>query len=244
MKIAVLGTGDIGSQLARAIAKAGHSLILANSRGPESIKELAGELQAVAATVEDAVKQAEVIVLSIPFVAIPTLADTLRQASADTTIVDMSNYYAIATGEVEEIEAGTPQTAWIEKQLGRPVIKAWNTIFSLSLATKGRPAGDPDRVALPVAGDDEAGKTIVMGLVEDTGFDAVDAGTLAESWRMQPGSPANCTDLDAAALRAALARADRARMSHDYVAQIQAVYTPEAGINMVDGVRIYREITA
>ena len=244
MNIAVLGTGDIGSQRARSLARAGHRLILANSRGPESIKALSDELHADAATVTDAVKQAEVIVLSIPFVVIPTLADTLRQAPADAVVVDMSNYYPIATGAVEDIEAGTAQSAWIQGQLGRPVIKAWNTIFSLSLGTKRRPSGDPERIALPVAGDDGTGKAVVMRLVEDTGFDAVDAGTLADSWRMQPGSPVYCTDLDAVALRAALARADRARMPHDRDAQIRVVYKPGVGVDMVNGVRIYREVTA
>jgi hypothetical protein len=95
-----------------------------------------------------------------------------------------------------------------------------------------------------VAGDDTAAKKVVMQLIEDTGFDAVDAGQLSDSWRMEPGSPAYCTDLDAATLRAALARADRADFPHDRDAQARRAYTPGIGVDMVNGVRIYREITA
>jgi hypothetical protein len=112
------------------------------------------------------------------------------------------------------------------------------------MTSKGQAQGHPDRIALPVAGDDTAAKKVVMQLVEDTGFDAVDAGPLSESWRMEPGSPAYCTDLDAATLRAALARADRARLAGDRDEEIRRVYTPGTGIDMVNGVQIYREVTA
>jgi hypothetical protein len=128
--------------------------------------------------------------------------------------------------------------------LPRADLQAWNTIFSRSLALKPSAPGTPERIALPVAGDDAAAKAVVMGLVDDTGFDAVDAGSLAESWRMQPGTPAYCTDLDAAALRAALARADRSRMVDDNYAESAAVYTPGVGMDMVNGVEIYRNFTA
>ncbi|SDO23145.1 hypothetical protein SAMN05428965_3314 [Geodermatophilus sp. DSM 45219] len=245
MDIAVIGTGNIGSELARALAVADHDVILANSRGPESLHELAADLQARAATVDDAVAQADVVVLSIPFAAIPGLGQTLRRAPASTIIVEMSNYYPLA-GVIEGVDDAASTSTWLSRQIGRPVLKAWNTIFSRSLSLKGRAPGQSDRVALPVAGDDPEDKKVVMQLVEDTGFEAVDAGTLADSWRMQPGSPVYCTDLDATALRAALARADRTRMPHDRDAQIRAAYNPEnggVGIDMVNGVQIYRDIT-
>ncbi|MFF8447730.1 NADPH-dependent F420 reductase [Streptomyces leeuwenhoekii] len=245
MDITVIGTGNIGSELARALARAGHTLTLANSRGPESLRELADELHArAAATIADAVAHADVIVLSVPFGVIPTLAGDLRQAPASTVIVDMSNHYPLGGYVAEGLEDTTAQSTWISTQIGRPVIKAWNTVFSLTLATKGQAQGHPDRIALPVAGDDPAAKKVVMQLVEDTGFDAVDAGPLSESWRMEPGSPAYCTDLDAATLRAALARADRARLAGDRDEEIRRVYTPGTGIDMVNGVQIYREVTA
>ncbi|MCG7284448.1 NAD(P)-binding domain-containing protein [Cellulomonas sp. ACRRI] len=243
MNVSVIGTGDIGSQLARSIAVAQHSLTMANSRGPETLDRLAAELLARAATTADAVVDADVIVLSIPFAKMPSLAEDLTRAPASAVIVDMSNYYALA-GVVDGLEHDDPSSAWVSEQIGRPVIKAWNTIFSRSLALKREAPGTPERLALPVAGDDVVAKATVMQLVEDTGFDAVDAGSLADSWRMQPGTPAYCTDLDAAALRAALARADRSRMAVDAAAEIAAVYRPGTGIDMVNGVEIYRNITA
>ncbi|WP_336782887.1 NADPH-dependent F420 reductase [Paenibacillus illinoisensis] len=244
MITAVIGTGDIGSQLARALARGGEDLILANSRGPETITDLASELGARAMSTADAIAAADVVVLSIPFVAIPSLAETLRQAPASTVIVDMSNYYPEA-GVIEGIEGTASDSSWLSEQIGRPIVKAWNTIFSRSLALKGTAAGAPDRIALPVAGDDPAAKKIVMQLVEATGFEPVDAGDLAESWRMEPGSPAYCTDLDADTLRAALARADRSRHAHDRIAGSMAIYDPETGtMDMVRGVQIYRDITS
>ena len=97
------------------------------------------------------------------------------------------------------------------EQLGRPVVKAWNAIGSDSFARKNKPAGDPERIAIPVAADDDSDRQLGMALVEDTGFDAVDAGPLAESWRQQPGTPVYCTDLTRAQMPAALATADAAR---------------------------------
>jgi len=96
--------------------------------------------------------------------------------------------------------------------LGRPIVKAWNSIGSDSFARKGTPAGSPDRIALPVAADRERDRKVGMALVEDTGFDAFDAGMLAESWRQQPGAPCYCTDLTREEMPAALAAAERARL--------------------------------
>jgi predicted dinucleotide-binding enzyme len=245
MDITVIGTGNIGSELARALARAGHALTLVNSRGPESLRQLVDELHArAAATIADAVAHADVIVLSVPFGVIPTLAGDLRTASASTVVVDMSNHYPLGGYVAEGLDDTTAQSTWISTRIGRPVIKAWNTVFSLTLATKGQAPGHPDRIALPVAGDDAAAKKVVMQLIEDTGFDAVDAGQLSDSWRMEPGSPAYCTDLDAATLRAALARADRARLPHDRDEEVRRVYQPGIGIDMVNGAQIYREVTA
>lgn len=245
MDITVIGTGNIGSELARVLARAGHTLTLANSRGPESLRELADELHArAAATISDAVAHADVIVLSVPFGVIPTLAGELRQAPASTVIVDMSNHYPLGGYVAEGLDDTTAQSTWISAQIGRPVIKAWNTVFSLTLATKGQAPGHPDRIALPAAGDDTAAKKVVMQLIEDTGFDAVDAGQLSDSWRMEPGSPAYCTDLNAETLRAALARADRSRLAHDRDEGARRVYQPGIGMDMLNGAQIYREITA
>lgn len=97
------------------------------------------------------------------------------------------------------------------ERLGRPIVKEWNAIGSDSFAKKGKPAGSPDRIAIPVAADRETDREVGMALVEDTGFDAFDAGTLADSWRQQPGTPCYCTDITREEMAAALAAADAAR---------------------------------
>jgi 8-hydroxy-5-deazaflavin:NADPH oxidoreductase len=100
----------------------------------------------------------------------------------------------------------------VAEQLGRPVVKAWDAIGSDSFARKGTPAGSPGRIAIPVAADCERDRQVGMALVEDTGFDGFDAGTLADSWRQQPGAPCYCTDLTREEMPAALAAAERARL--------------------------------
>ena len=131
---------------------------------------------------------------------------------AETVVIDTSNYYPQRDGRIDAIEAGQVESLWVAEQLGRPVVKAWNSIGSDSFAKKGKPAGSPDRIALPVAADREADRKVGMALVEDTGFDAFDAGTLADSWRQQPGAPCYCTDLTREEMPAALAAAEAARL--------------------------------
>src|SRR5205823_3798862 len=114
-------------------------------------------------------------------------------------------------GRIDAIEDGQPESAWVAEQLGHPVVKAFNGIYAAHLLSHGRPAGDPERIALPVAGDDAAAKQVVLSLLDELGFDGVDAGPLAESWRQQPGTPVYGADLDAAGVRAALAAAPRER---------------------------------
>ena len=129
----------------------------------------------------------------------------------DVVVVDTGNYYPQRDGRLDEIERGTTESRWVSRQLGRPVIKAFNNIYAKHLLERGKPKGAADRIALPVAGDDPRGKGIVMRLVDELGFDPVDAGTLDESWRQQPGTPVYATDLDAAAARRALADASPER---------------------------------
>jgi predicted dinucleotide-binding enzyme len=151
--------------------------------------------------------------VTIPEKSVPLLPKGLFEAVADHVIVvDTGNYYpSHRDGRIEAIEGGTTESRWVAQQLGRPVVKAFNNIFARSLAEGGRPAGTPARIALPVAGDDERARKVVLRLVDELGFDGVDAGSLDESWRQQPGTPVYCTDLDAEGVRRALAQADRAR---------------------------------
>jgi predicted dinucleotide-binding enzyme len=215
MNISIIGAGNIGATLARKLAAAGHTIRLANSRGPDSIQTLAREVGATAVTREDAVQDAEVIILAIPFDKHPALASLLNAAPADAIIIDTSNYYPFRDGDIAALQQGQTESQWASEQLHRPVIKAWNAVLAATLAEKGQPAGQPDRLAIPVAGDDAQAKAVAMTLVDVTGFDAVDAGSLSDSWRQQPGTPAYCTELSQPALISALQAADRHRAPHN-----------------------------
>ncbi|WP_371493920.1 NADPH-dependent F420 reductase [Kitasatospora sp. NBC_00374] len=213
MKIAIIGAGNIGGTLARRLCALGHDVSVANSRGPHTIADLAAESGATAQPVEEVARGAELAVVTIPQGKVPGLPAGLFDGAADgLVVVDTGNYYPQQRdGRIEGIEKGNTESRWVEQQLGRPVIKAFNNIYAQHLADFGRPVGAPDRIALPVAGDDARAKEIVRGLVEELGFDAVDAGTLEDSWRQQPGTPVYTTDLDAGGVRRALAAADPER---------------------------------
>ncbi len=211
MKIGIIGAGNIGATLARKLGKAGHSVRIANSRGPETLKKVAEETGAEAVTAREAVRGAEVVILSIPFGKLPLMREVLEGAGRDVVVADTSNFFPIRDGEIAGIDGGQVESVWVSEQIGRPVIKAWNNVLAGTLREKGRPKGEKGRIALSVAGDDSRGKRIVMSLVEETGFEAIDGGTLAESWRQQPITVAYCTELGADELRKALAAADRKR---------------------------------
>jgi predicted dinucleotide-binding enzyme len=202
MKIGIIGSGNVGTTLTRGFRSAGHEVIVANSRGPRSLTGLAAETGARAASVEDAIRDGDVVVVAVPMKAVPDLP---ASAFRGKLVIDATNYFPQRDGRIEALEAGTPESRWVAQQLsGAEVVKAFNTIVMGHLATMGRPAGAPDRVALPVAGDDEQARRMVMGLVEELGFDAVDAGGLDDSWRQQPGTPVSGSDLDADGVRSAL----------------------------------------
>ena len=212
MRIGIIGAGNIGGTLTRRLTALGHDVYVANSRGPETLGGLAEESGATAATARDAVRDAELVVITIPEKAIPQLDAQILEARADgAPIVDTGNYYPGRDGRIAEIEEGTPESVWVAEQTGHRVIKAFNNIYAGHLLELGRPAEEEGRIALPVAGDDPQAKAVVMRLVDELGFDPVDAGGLDESWRQQPGSPCYAADLDAEQLREALAAASPER---------------------------------
>ncbi|PVY37361.1 hypothetical protein C8E01_12152 [Pontibacter virosus] len=212
MKIGILGVGHIGKTLALKLSAAGHKVHVANSRGPETIAADVLSTGAKAVTVQQAVLDKDVIIISIPLNRIPAIAPLLAGVPDQTVVIDTSNYYPGRDNKIESIEAGKVESIWVQEQLGRPVAKAWNSIGSDSFAKKGKPAGSLDRIALSIAAEREIDSKLTMQLVEETGFDAYDAGSLKDSWRQQPGAPAYCTDLTLKELPAALAAADRARL--------------------------------
>jgi len=213
MNIGIIGAGNIGGTLTRRFTALGHKVFVANSRGPETLMDLAAETGAKPVTVEEAAQSGDVVIVTIPEKNVPELPAALfAKTPKDVVVVDTGNYYPQQRdGRIDEIENGMPESRWIEKELGHPVVKAFNNIYAEHLYKLGRPAGNPGRIALPVAGDDPAAKAVVLQLIDQLGFDGVDAGGLDDSWRQQPGTPVYTTDLDAEGLRHALAKASKER---------------------------------
>ncbi len=213
MRIGIIGAGNIGGALVRRLQALGHQVSVANSRGPESLADLAAETGAKAVTTAEAAKAGEVVVVTIPMKKIENLpADLFAGVPESVVVVDTNNYYPRQRdGRIDGIEAGMVESRWVAQQLRRPVIKAFNNIYAKHLLENGKPKGTPGRIALPVAGDEASAKTAVMRLVDELGFDPVDAGGLDESWRQQPGSPVYTKDFDAAGVKKALAEASPER---------------------------------
>ncbi|MBY4208076.1 NAD(P)-binding domain-containing protein [Rhodococcus fascians] len=193
MKIGILGAGSIGSLLSHRLASAGHDVMVANSRGPETITPAALRGGARAVEAIDAVSDVDVLILSVPLNRLPDIASLVAQAPTDAIVIDTSNYYPHRDQRIVSIDDGQVESVWVAEQLDRPIIKAWNAVGSGPLEAASPDSATEDRIAIPVAGDDVDAKRVTMELVEQTGLDAVDAGPLAESWRQQPGTPVYCT---------------------------------------------------
>ena len=191
MKIGIIGSGFIGGTLVRRLTALGHEVRFSNSRDPETLAELASETGATAVWAADAAQDADLVILSIPQKNVPDLAAGIAGArKPGAPIIETNNYYPQQRdGLIEDIEGDTPESVWVSQQLGEPVIKAFNGIWYKHLLEKGVPAGTDKRIALPIAGDDAESKKLVFSVIDELGFDPVDAGSLAESWRQQPGTP-------------------------------------------------------
>ena len=209
MEIGIIGTGNIGGTLARRLKAAGHAVRVANSKGPEGVQPFANEIGALAVDVAGAVRGVDAIILAIPLPAIAKLPPRLFDAvPAHVPVIDTSNYYPdLRDPRIADIDGGMPESVWVSQRLDRRVIKTFNNILAYSLAKFGTPEGTPGRLAVAVAGDEGDAKQVAMALVDAVGFDPVDAGSLEESWRQQPSTPAYCCDWDAPTMRAALVAA-------------------------------------
>jgi predicted dinucleotide-binding enzyme len=203
--VAIIGSGHVGGALTRGLRALGVDVTLANSRGPESLRDVEAETGARPATVEDAARAADVVVLAVPLGVVPELP---ADAFAGKVVVDANNYYPSRDGRIVDLDAGMPSSRWTAMKLPRAtVVKAFNTMRAGNLLRRGQQPGQPGRLALPVAGDGEEAVRVVMALVDALGFDPVDAGTLDESWRQQPDTPVYAVELDADGVREALAAA-------------------------------------
>lgn len=212
MTIGFIGAGNIGSQVARLSIAAGHDVVLSNSRGPDTLKELVTELgpKARAATAEEAAKAGDIVVVSIPLKHIGTVP---AAPLAGKVVIDTNNYYPQRDGQIPELDDESTTTAeLLQKHLPTSkVVKAFNHIYARELTTDGTPRGTSNRRALVIAGDDADAKKTVTALLDSFGFDTVDAGPLAEGWRIQRDTPGYGPRRDAEQLRADLAAAKRYR---------------------------------
>ncbi|HEV2638624.1 MAG TPA: NAD(P)-binding domain-containing protein [Actinocrinis sp.] len=189
--LGLIGSGSIGATVARLAVDGGVDVVVSNSRGPETLADLVAELgpRASAATAEEAARAGDLVVVTIPFRAYTQVP---REALAGKTVLDTNNYYPQRDGsfpELDSLEATSSEL--LQRHLDRShVVKVFNNIFFKHLAELPRPTGAADRSALPIAGDDPDAKAEATALLDALGYDAVDAGPLAEGWRFQPGTPA------------------------------------------------------
>lgn len=209
MRIGIIGAGHIGGTLTRRLTALGHEVRVANSRDPQTLSELAGETGATAVWAADAAADADLVIVSIPQKNVPDLAPGIvKHAKPGAPIIETNNYYPKQRdGRIAAIEDGQPESAWVAEHLGVPVYKVFNGIFWKHLLEKGAPRGADGRIALPIAGADGPQKQLVFELVDNLGFDPVDGGSLADSWRQQPGTPVYGKDFGVTDTIAALAAA-------------------------------------
>lgn len=219
--VSLIGSGQIGTTVARLSVAAGHHVVLSNSRDPETLSDLAADLGplARAATPAEAATAGDLVLVSVPVLAFGKMPAV---ALAGRVVMDTCNYYPQRDGQIPDLDSGAlTSSALLQRDLpGAAVVKVFNNIFYRHLASLARPAGDPSRSFLPIAGDDAAAKAAVTAFLDSIGYGAVDAGTLADSWRQQPGTPVygtpygsfdnlSGTPAGADTIRAALAQATR-----------------------------------
>jgi 8-hydroxy-5-deazaflavin:NADPH oxidoreductase len=189
--IGIIGSGMIGGTVARLSVAAGHKVVLSNSRGPETLRELVAELGplATAATAEQAAEAGDLVVVSIP---VKAFAEIPAKPLAGKAVLDTGNYYPERDGHFEELDTGAlTSSGLLQRDLpGAHVVKVFNNIYFKHLQSLARPSGAEDRTALPIAGDDQAAKAAVTAYLDSIGYDAADAGPVAESWRQEPNTPA------------------------------------------------------
>jgi 8-hydroxy-5-deazaflavin:NADPH oxidoreductase len=187
--LGIIGSGNIGTAIARLAVKSGTNVVLANSRGPETLQDLVAGLGplATAGTVEHAASTADIVVMSVP---LPAIKDIPAERLDGKVVLDTSNYYPSRDGRIAELDTGTVTTSeLVHRWLGGVrLVKAFNNILAHHIPQLARPFDAPDRSALPIASNDAAAKLVVTAIIDQLGFDIVDAGTLADTWRFEPES--------------------------------------------------------
>ena len=208
MKIGIVGAGFIGRAVARLAGAHGHDVMLSNSRHPKTLGSAAVSIGCQVGSTADAAAFGDLVLLAVPFSA---LGDIAAHPFVGKVVLDANNYYPQRDGQVAALDAHTTTTSELTAKhlAGATIIKAFNAILERDIEKDGRAKGAPDRRALPIAGDDAAAKATTIILLDELGYDTVDAGALSEGWRFERARPAYCVPLNVAALKAALAGAGR-----------------------------------
>ncbi len=208
MKIGIIGAGFVGKAVARLAVEAGYDVMVSNSRGPKSLSSVPSGIGARIGTVAEAIDFGDMVLVAVPLEQYKTIP---VKPLAGKIVIDAINYYPERDGSVPELDARRKTTS--ELVAGHlpsaHVVKAFNAILAKDLEKDGRQAGTANRRALPIAGDDPDAKLKVMDLVDQLGFDPVDAGSLADSWRFERAKPAYCIPLNIEQLARALLAAER-----------------------------------
>jgi 8-hydroxy-5-deazaflavin:NADPH oxidoreductase len=242
MNIGIIGSGEMGTCLASKFIKLGHTVSIANSRGPASLKQLTEDIGAEASTVEEAVKNKKAIIVSIPQKNVQDLPKSLfKHLPKDVVVIDTGNYYpSLRDGAIPALDQSGIDSLWVQEQLGILVVKVFNSILATSINDLGKQKGEKKRIAIAVSGDDTKAKEVVFKLVEELGFDPFDTGSIAQSWKQQPGSPIYCRDINLEELKKRVAtmgtewsgmrniiigkrKADEALMKADYPAYLKGL---------------------
>lgn len=208
MKIGIIGAGMVGRAIGKLAVASGHSVMLSNSRGPQTLFSLSRSIGCEVGTVEEAAAFGELVVIAIPLAAYRSIPVEPLEGKL---VIDTNNYYVERDGNIPELDAGETTTSeMLARHLPRSrIVKAFNAIIMDDLEKRGRLVGSSERRALPLAGDNSADKAVVAGLYDQFGFDAVDAGPLAEGWRLERGRPVYCVPMDAGRLKDELAKTIR-----------------------------------
>lgn len=240
MNIGIIGSGEMGICLASKLIQMRHTVSIANSRGPASIKKLTEDIGAEAVTIEEVINK-QVIIISIPTKNAPDLKHLFENLSKDVVVIDTMNYYPnLRDGFITELDHTGIDSLWVQEQLGFPVVKAFNSILATSLKDMGKPKSDKNRIAIAISSDNSKAKKVVFKLVDELGFDPFDIGTIAQSWKQQPGSSIYCRDINLSALKQRVdtmgtnwfdirneatvkRKADEALMKEDYQAYLKGL---------------------
>ncbi|OKP97982.1 NADPH-dependent F420 reductase [Paenibacillus sp. P46E] len=240
MRFGIIGAGPIGSSISRKLFMNGHDVKIADARGIERLEEK--KLTGTPVTVIEVIKNIDVLIISIPFHALPSIRNVIDEVGEEVVVVDTSNYYPQMSGKIEEVENGMIESIWVSNQLNRSIIKAFNNLLAYTLEHEGTPEGNSGRIAIAIAGNDLQQKQKIMNIANELGFDTVDSGSLNDSWRQQPGTPAYCTELTKEELTDALKKANKEKAPLLRDKAIEILSAPEGRYSHEDIVNLNREL--